>query len=90
MDRNGANLSESPASADLVASAGPFDHLLSDFPGSTGMEHVGWSPISQGLMRSLAIVEVEVGPQLPPGFSSAGVSLQVNLLVLHRAPQPFP
>ena len=37
-------------------------------------------PVSQGLMGSLVVVEVEVSPQLLPGFSSASVSLQVDLL----------
>ena len=52
-------------------------------------EHVGGGPVGQGLMRPQVVVEAEVRPELLPGFSGAGVGLQVHLFVLHRAPQPF-
>ena len=51
------------------------------------MEHLGWSPVPQGLVGSLVVVEVEVGPEGLPGFSPAGIGLTVNLLRLPRPPQ---
>ncbi len=41
------------------------------------------------LMRSVVVVEPEVGAQFPPGFTGVGVGFQVHLLVLHRASQPL-
>ena len=40
-------------------------------------------------MRSLVVVEPEVGAQFPPGFTGVGLGFQVHLLVLHRPPQPL-
>ena len=53
------------------------------------VEHLGRCPVAQGLMRSLVVVEPEVGAQFPPGFTGVGVGFQVHLLVLHGAPQPL-
>ena len=38
-------------------------------------------------MRSLVVVEPEVGAQFPPGFTGVDVGFQVHLLILHCAPQ---
>ena len=40
-------------------------------------------------MRSLVVVEPEVGAQFPPGFTGVDVSFQVHFLVLHGSPQPL-
>ena len=41
------------------------------------VEHLGRRPVAQGLMRSLVVVEPEVGTQFPPGFTGVGVGFQV-------------
>ena len=46
-------------------------------------------PVSQGLMGPPVVVEPEVFSQPSVGLKTVGVGLQVDLLVLHRLPQPF-
>ena len=40
-------------------------------------------------MRSLLVVEVEVGAQMSARVFGCVVVLEINLLVFHRAPQPL-
>ena len=58
------------------------------------MEHFGWSPVPQGLMQSLVVVEVEIGPDLLPGLTGAGVGHQksvspASILVPTKGRQQF-
>ena len=72
-------LSESPAAPANDAntrSGGP--SVTFDVPrGIPGLvEHLGRGPVAQGLMRSLVVVEPEVGAQFPPSFTGVGANFQ--------------
>jgi hypothetical protein len=53
------------------------------------VENLGWGPVAQGLMGPLVVVKTEVGVEAGSGLPSVRVGFQVDLLVLHRAPQPL-
>src|SRR5439155_15754522 len=57
--------------------------------GSAAAVHPARRLISQRLVRPLFIVEGEIPPQSPLGVPHASIVLQVDLLVLHAAPQPL-
>ena len=52
-------------------------------------EHLCWCPVAQGLVEPLVVVEMKVTVEASLGLSSVGVGFQVDLLVLHRPPQPL-
>src|SRR3978361_2356898 len=52
------------------------------------VDHVRRAPAGR-LMRALGIVEIEVGAQMLAGCADAVVGLEVDILVLHAAPQPL-
>ncbi len=53
------------------------------------MIYLSRCPVTQGLMEPRVIIEPEVVTKFSSGLIGAGVGLQVNLLILHRPPQPL-
>src|SRR6478736_6480630 len=52
------------------------------------VDHVWRAPVVR-LMRAAGVVEIEVGGQVKPCGADAVVALQVDVFVLHAAPQPL-
>ena len=53
------------------------------------MEHFGRGLVAERLMRSLVIVKPEIGSQFTAGLTRVGIGFQLDLLILHRPPQPL-
>ena len=95
MDRIKGELSESPGAPAYDPNADRSERLLSNrlFPGFPDClipeERLGRGPVAQGLMGPQVILEPEVGSQFPSGLDGVEVGFEVDLLVLHRPPQPL-
>ena len=93
MDRVEVGLSESPVAPAYdtnTRSGGSFRYLRFLPRGIPGlMEHLGRGPVAHGLRGPQANVEQEVSTQIPSAPDGIDVGFQVDLLILHGAPQPL-
>ena len=64
-------------------------YLGSHFNAGSVEVNLIWGQVFESLMRALTVVPIEVTGQLAPGVAAIVKSMQVDALVLDRAPQPF-
>ena len=55
------------------------------------LDEVGlvWRARAKARMRAPAVVEIQITAEASAGFSNAGISVQIDFLILHRAPEPL-